>query len=260
MEQYLPFVSIQVQHTYYTTPINSHISLSPTSDAEKLMRRRGILFMENEEGWAWLVRKDCAGFEANDVLELSMQLSDTKFLRVTRLNDYYPPNFYQLRLENKKVIDAASSLTITEEKKWKSELCRIRLSPTAALLKKAQKETPMIYTIQFRPLAYQWEYFFVIRDDHTEDIRNLLLEETKNRIIFDKAERLKNSSFGAHVWRIVSTSPVSVLECPDYSLLLSTVLQEYPLKKRTVSKFIDYPQPGKYISDDPNMLRKVCYI
>lgn len=260
MEQFITLASIQVEHTYYTTPINRHIKLSPTPEAEKLMRRRGILYLENDEGWSWLVRKDCAGFEANDVLELSLQTSDANFMRVTKLGDYQPQNFYLLKLETKKSIDAASSLIMTEEKKWANELCRIRLIPTAALLKKAQKDTPMSYTIQFRPLAYRWEYLFVIRNDNAESIPNLLLEETKNKILFTKAEWLEHSSFGTNVWRTVSTTPVSVLECPDYSLLLSTVLQEYPLKKRTVSRFIECPQPGKYLSDNPEMLRNVCYI
>lgn len=260
MEQFVTLASIQVEHSYYNTPVGKHLKLTPTSETKKLMKRRGIWFMENAEGWSWLVRKDCPGFEAGDLLELSMQIFDTNFLRVTSFNDYQPQCFYQLVLENKKNIDAASSLAVTEEKKWMQELCRIRLTPTTALLKKTQKDNPMRYTIRFRPLAYQWEYLFVIRDCAAENINNLLLEEIKNKIIFHKAERLAHSPFGTHVWRTVSTVPVSVLERPDYSLLLSTVVQEYPLKKRTVSKFIDCPQPGKYISDNPAMLRNVCYI
>lgn len=260
MEEFVTFAGIQVEHTYYATPVNRHIRLSPTSETEKLMRRRGVLFMENDEGWAWLVRKDCSGFEANDMLELSMRLLDPSFLRVTKLNDYLPQRFYQLKLGNKKCIDAASSLTMSEEKKWAVEFCRIRFTPTPALLTKAQKETPMNYMIQFHPLAYQWEYIFVVCDDNTEDIQNLLLEETKNRITFKTAERLKNSSFGSNVWRTISTVPVSVLERSEYSLSLFTVLQEYPLKKRAVSKFIECPQLGQYIPDFPNLLRKVCYI
>ena len=260
MEQYITLASIRLEHTYYSTPISKHIQLLPTPDTEKIMRRRGILFMETDTGWTWLVRKDCAGFEVGDLLELSMQTFDADFLSVTKLDNYQPQHFYEIKLGNKQNIDAASSLMVSEEKKWKAEFCRIRLTPVTALLKKAQKETPVSYMIQFRPLSFRWEYLFVIRDDTTENIDNLLLEEAKNLIVFNKAERLPNSIFGPHVWRTVSTVPVSALECSGYSLLLSTVLQEYPLKKRTVSRFIDCPRPGQYISDDPALLRKVCYI
>ena len=109
-----------------------------------------------------------------------------------------------------------------------------------------------------KPLAYQWEYLFVVRHDTSKNIDDLLLEETKKSILFNKAERLEHSSFGTNVWRIVSTTPVNALERPDYSLILSMVLQEYPLKKRIVSR--ECPQPGKYISDASEMLRNVCYI
>lgn len=260
MEQFTTFVSISIEHPYYMTPIRRHLQLSPTLETEKLMKRRGIIFIESEDGWAWLIRKDCAGFETNDVLELSMQTFDADFFRITRLEEYHPQSFYELILEDKKNVDVAVDLAATDEKKWAAEFCRIRVKPTSDLLKKARKEKPVKYTLRFRPMAFRWEYLFVIRNNDTENIRNLLLEETKSRIIFEKAGPLKNSSFGTNVWRTVSTVPVSALECPEYQLVLSTVLQENPLKKRTVSRFIQCPQPGKYISDDPEMIRKVCYI
>lgn len=260
MEQFTTFVNINVAHAYYTTPVRRHIQLSPTLETERLMKRRGILFLENEDGWNWLASKDCPGFEPDDVLELSMQTFDADFFRVTRLEEHRPHTFYELVLENEKNVEVAVALAATNEKKWAAEFCRIRLRPTAELLEEARKDTPMRYSLRFQSMAFRWEYLFVLRNNDTENLRNLLLEETKNRIIFEKAERLSGSSFGTNVWRTVSTVPVSAQECPDYQLVLSTVLQENPLKKRTVSRFIQCPQPGRYISDDPEMIRKVCYI
>lgn len=260
MEQFTTLLSISVEHTYYTTPVRRHLQLSPTLETERLMKRRGILFVENEDGWTWLVAKSCAGFEPDDVLELSMQTFDADFFRVTRLEEYHPQTFYELTLENKKNVEVATALAATDEKKWAAEFCRIRVRPTPELLKKARREKPVRYMLRFQSKAFRWEYLFVIRNNDTENLRNLLLEETKNRIIFEKAERLTDSSFGTNVWRTVSTVPVSALERPEYQLVLFTVLQENPLKKRTVSRFIQCPQPGKYTSDDPGMIRKVCYI
>lgn len=260
MEHFIPFVSLRVEHNYYTTPVNRHFSLAPTLETEALMRRRGLLFIETPQGWAWLLRADSAGFEADDVLELSVHIWDADFFRVTKLENYHPQTFYRLKLENHKNIDAASSLRATDEKKWGTEFCRIGMKPTAAMLAKARKDAPVNYVLRFRALAFTWEYIFVLRDPRAESIANLLLEETKQRIIFEKAQQLKDSPFGKNVWRTVSTTPVSALERPEYHLVLSTVLQEYPLKKRTVSRFIACPQPGKYISDSPDTLREVCYI
>lgn len=260
MEQFITFIRVQLEHPYYTTPVNKHINLTPTLETEKLMHRRGLLFIESVGGWEWLLRKDCPGFEAEDVLELSMQTFDADFFRVTKLEEYHPQTFYQLKLDATERINVATSLEATDEKKWGAEFCRIRVKPTRNQLQRAQKDTPMSYVIGFQPLAFRWEYLFIIRDNKTENLGNLLLEETKNRIIFEKAERLENSPFGNNVWRTVSTVPVSALEFPDYKMILSTVIQENPLKKRTVSRFIECPQPGKYISDDPDIIRKVCYL
>lgn len=260
MEHFIPFVSLCVEHNYYTPPVNRHFSLTPTAETEVLMRRRGLLFIETPQGWAWLLRRDSAGFGADDVLELSVHILDTDFFRVTRLENYHPQIFYQLKLGNARSVDAASALRATNKKKWGGEFCRIRMKPTSVQLEKARKDMPVNYTLRFYAQAFTWEYLFVLRDNNTEKLGNLLLEETKNRITFEKAGRLENSSFGTNVWRTVSTTPVSALECSDYKLVLSTVIQEYPLKKRTVSRFIECPQPGKYISDDPDLIRKVCYI
>lgn len=260
MEHFIPFVSLCVEHNYYTPPVNRHFSLTPTAETEVLMRRRGLLFIETPQRWAWLLRRDSAGFGADDVLELSVHILDTDFFRVTRLENYHPQTFYQLKLGNARSVDAASALRATDKKKWGGEFCRIRMKPTSVQLEKARKDMPVNYTLRFYAQAFTWEYLFVLRDNNTEKLGNLLLEETKNRITFEKAGRLENSSFGTNVWRTVSTTPVSALECSDYKLVLSTVIQEYPLKKRTVSRFIECPQPGKYISDDPDLIRKVCYI
>lgn len=260
MEHFIPFIGLRVQHNYYTTPANGHFSLAPTTETETLMRRRGLLFIETPQGWAWLLRTDSAGFEADDVLELSVHIGNADFFRVTALENYHPQTLYRLRLENNKNIEAASSLQATDEKKWDTEFCRISMKPTAAMLAKARKNTPMNYTLRFQALAFTWEYLFVFRCTSAESIDNLLLEETKQRILFEKPGRLKSSSFGKNVWRTVSTAPVNALERPEYQLVLFAVLQEYPLKKRTVSKFISCPQPGKYISDRPDILRAVCYI
>ncbi len=259
MEQFITFASIRAEHTYYSTPFNRYITLTPTLETKGLMKRRGLLFTEDADGWSWLMRKDCAGFDTDDLLELSMQISDANFTRVTRLADYHPQHFYQLLLGNKKNVDAGIALSVTKEKKWMAEFCRIRMVPTSTLWKKAQRDNPMSYTICFQSTSARWEYLFVMSNEATDNLQNLLLEETKNRIVFEKAERLQ-SPFGTHVWRTVSTSSVSALEHPEYRLVLSAILQEYPLKKRTVSRFIQCPQPGKYISDDPDMIREICYI
>ncbi|MDD3038148.1 hypothetical protein [Bacteroides sp.] len=260
MEQYKTFIHIRIEHNYYSTPVAGHFTLEPTPATRMLMKRRGLLFVNDSGGWSWSMRADSSGFDTDDLLELTLQAVDKNFLQVTRLDGYHPQQFYQLKLDNKKLIDVATSLTATEEKKQSAELCRLRIKPTTALLKKAQKGEPASYTLRFRPSSFRWEYLFVIRNAQADLILNLLLEESRQRIEFDEAEKLNNSPFGINVWRIFSKSSVNALEHSDYQLIISSVIQDNPLKKRIVSRFIPCPQPGKYLSDDPGTIRHICFI
>lgn len=260
MEQFVPFIGLTVAHDYYQTAAAGHFSLSPTAQTEQLMRRRGILFRPQADGWTWLMREECAGFDKSDVLELSMQATDADFLRVTKLDGYCPQRFYRLALRSRQDVNAAALWSPTDEKKWMPELCRIVVKPTAALLKKAKLGTPMKYTLRFQTPAFRWEYLFVDRNENNDAGRNFLLEEAKGRLTFEKTERLKNSPYGEHVWRTVSTATVSAREHPDYLLTLLEVLQEVPPKKRTVSRFIPCPRSGQYLTDEPDTIRQVCYI
>ncbi len=260
MEQYKTFINIRIEHSYYSTPVAGHFILAPTSATRMLMKRRGLLFVEDSGGWSWSVRADSSGFDTGDLLELTVQAVDKNFLQITQLDGYHPQQFYQLKLENKKLIDVATSLTVTEEKKQSAEFCRLTIKPTAALLKKAQKGEPASYTLRFYSSSFRWEYLFVIRNGQADRIPNLLLEEFQQRIEFDKAERLNNSPFGINVWQIFSKSSVNALERSDYQLILSSVIQDNPLKKRIVSRYIPCPQPGKYLSDDPGTIRQICFI
>lgn len=257
MERFITLVSLKIEHDYYQSSIARHVSLTPLAETERLMHRRGVRFFRDNGSWKWIIQDDCAGFGDEDVLEFSLHMANINFLRITKLNDYRPQNFHRLILGSEKKINAASALKATEEKKWQPELCRISMKLTDESLKKAKDGEPIEYTLKFEAMAYRWEYLFVIRN---ESLKNLLLEETKDRITFNKLERLKNNPFGENVWGTISTAPVIAQEYPEYVLILSELLSNNPLKKQTVSRFLPCPQPGRYQTDQQNAIRQICYL
>lgn len=260
MGQFITLMNLKIAHSYYRQPIAGHFALSPTEETRQLMYNRSVSFARQADGWTWMVEEDCAGFMEEDVLELSLQALDTKFVLITRLEGYQPQNFYRLMLGSEREVDVASAWEVTDERKWKSELCRICIKLTPEMLEEARGKQPRVYTLRFGVMAYRWEYLFVVRNEHQERLQRLALEEAKGRVAFGEAERLEEEAGGEMRWRILSTEPVEMRERQEYILTLSELLSDNPLKKRIVSRFIPCPQPGKYHTDEAGIIRQICYL
>lgn len=260
MGQFITCINIKVEHGYYANvPRNFHIQ--PTRNTVELMRRRGMLLRPTESGWQWIMVQENAGFLDGDEFEFSFLPMDANFVWVTRLCSYDPQSFYRLVLTGgKQVIDVAAALAPQEERKTQSEFCRLCIRPTQEMIRLAKDGIPQEYVLQFRVAAYRWEYLFVIRNPDFYVSQHLVLEEARGRIAFEKMQKLENSPFGEYVWRTVSTKPIECERSPDYKIELSDVISDIPLKKRTLNRFVPFPQPGVYLSDQRDCIRQVCYV
>lgn len=261
MGKFITLISLKIAHSYYhcTSP-DKNFNLSPTPETKQLARRRGILPLHGTDGFQWMIADDCAGFINGDTLELSLINTDSNFLRITKMEGYHPQSFYLLTLGSEREVNIPTTLKVTNERKWQPELCRLSIPLTDSLLQEAKADKPMEYTLRFQSMAYRWEYLFIVRNKPSQPLQNILLEESKNRIVFENTEKLENHPFGNEVWRTTSAAPVSTLEHPEYTLTLSEVLTEHPQKKRIVSRFIPCPQPGQYQTDEPDVIRQICYL
>lgn len=297
MGQFIVFINIKTVHPYYGN-MTGNLRFLPTTKTEQLMHSRKILFRQTGDGCQWLLPNDCAGFLKGDELELVLLMQDTNFIRITQLEDYHPQSFYRLALpKDSREIDVASALVPTKEPKWESHFCHISIQLTDNMLKEAKSGRPPEYLLRFREAAYRWEFLLVPHQEITDESKTFLLEDTNGQILFTLPEKEANISFSKIAWRIVSVSPVVCREHPDCNLRLSEVqtaelskrlseglskdiqpedfsklppeilsgvlpgiLADRSLKKRAVSRFLPFPQPGRHSTGQQDCIREICYI
>lgn len=297
MGRFVTFIDIMVTHGYYND-MSDYFQFRPTAETERLMRNRGVLIRHTKRGCQFLIEDDRAGFLSGDELELTLQMQDHNFVFVTQLDDYRPQTFYRLALpEDSQEIDVVSALVSTEEQKESSHFCHITIKLTGKMLEEAKAGMPQEYLLGFCVAAYRWEYMFVPRCGSIDGSKTFLLEDLKGKFLFTLPEKHTNSSLGGMMWRIFSTSPIVCRKFQNCDLQLSEVLTEElskllsnaffrdvqpeeffrlppkvlseilpkiladrSLKKRIVSRFIPYPQPGKFRTDQRGCIREICYI
>lgn len=224
MAQSIRFIIVKITHGYYKD-VTGKFYILPTIETGKLMRDRGMLFRQTDDGCLCLIASDCRGFLLDDQLEFVLQVKDADFMRVTQLDDYQPQTFYRLRLpDESRRIDVISTLVPANNPMGAHYFCSISVKPTYDMLAKAQCGRPFEYQLRFREMAYCWEYLFIPRCEDIDESKVLLLEDTKGKILFTLPEKLANTLYGKMAWRIVSASPVVCQQHPDCNLQLSDVL------------------------------------
>lgn len=298
MGRFIIFIDIKVAHGYYDD-LSGNFFFRPTAKTESLIRNREILIRQTKNGCQFMIQDDGAGFLNGDELELTLQTQDTNFVRLTQLEGYRPQAFYRLALpENSQEIDVASAIMVTEEQKRESHFCHITIKLTDKLLKEAKAGIPHEYLLRFREKAYRWEYLFIPRHESMNESKTLCLENTQGKFFFTLPEKYTIPSLGGRtMWRIFSTSPVVCRRYMDYKLqlsevqttelsgllsealsrdiqpeefsklppevlseVLSKILADKSLKKRIVSRFTSCPEPGKFLTDQQDCIREICYI
>lgn len=253
MSRFIVIAGIRLEHDYYTPPINSHLGLKPTSQTDELMKRRGVYFRKiTPNEWQWFGEEDHAGFMEDDVLEVSITADEPEFIRKISLKKGYDPlQLYQICLGRESLVEF-NPLPVPDKAKRQGEFCRVVLKPILP-----------IYTIKFSTCSYYWEYLFVFKGETDQDNKNkrsFVLETNghKDEIIFHTSERCENSMLGNNVYRVISEVKIETKECYDFTLTLYERLSDD--KRIIISKFIPTPQPGKYITSRPDIIREVCYL
>lgn len=101
----------------------------------------------------------------------------------------------------------------------------------------------------------RWEYLLIAREEREEqEQRRLELVETAGRLNFEDVETI--GFMGKTVFRIVSRELVDLCETYDYQLRL---VDRKVLGKRTLSKNIEFPEPGRFLTDSGDCIRQVIY-
>lgn len=326
MTQFSKLIGITMEHGYYKN-VTGKFRIAPTAKTETLMRNRGVLFRQTDDGCQWLIADDFNGFLPDDRLECALQVLDAAFMYVTQLEGYQPQSFYRLSLSGKsQTVDVVSALVPADAPSMSSScFCHISIGLTPEMQKEAKDGKPLEYRLKFNKASYLWEYLFVRRNADTDESKILLLEDTTGDILFSLSKKLPSTPYGDMAWQIVSTSPILCRQNPTYNLLLfeipmaefieelndeeprwqerlakeikkdieetkreiekiekdmqaedfstlpvgvwSGIIAKNSLKKRLLSRFLPYPQPGRFKVEPeaskekiPDKIRQVCYI
>ena len=217
-------MGITIEHPYYKNRTGKFYIL-PTAKTEVLMRNRGILFKQTDNGCQWLIAGDCSGFLPGDQLECALQVQEAGFMYVTQLEGYQPQSFYRLELSGEsRTIDVASALLPAGQPPMGGPcLCHICIGLTPEMPEQAKNGKPLEYRLRFNEACYYWEYLFVRRNADTDEPKILLLEDSRGNILFSLSRKLTSTPYGDTAWQIVSASPVPCRENPDCRLLLSGI-------------------------------------
>lgn len=273
MERSIPLVHIRVRHDYYASA-GWCVRIGPTTATEALAARRGLLWIQlSHNEWQLLVREDHPGFDAGDAVELEMSAPASEFFRVTDLgSDFSPSYLYSVDLNGCDAeVDLASLLKLPPAKepakrreadnlKWGTAFCRLGLRLDDGLLSAARTGNPKRCTLRLRPRSFVWEYLFVFCSPEGVDPRKLKLAERSGTVAFTPFEAVPDSSLGRGVFQCVSTAAIPAARAYGYELILEQTVRGEPPLKRTVSRFIGCPVPGKYLAGAPDMICQICFI
>lgn len=258
MSQYIAIATIRIEHNYYNPPVNRFVDLKPTSETQKLMRQRGVMFMKSDDcEWQWIMPDDSPGFMEKDILEVSMTVCDPYFPQQIEGNGYDMRSLYKFKMGNGVVEVNADHVWIeeTDGQRQGNEFCRIVLKPVEIALERLRKQEicPPKFTLRFHTKAYYWEYIYIFKDDKDEQGKELVLRTPGNMVEFSPSEKYEETNWGPNVWRIVSTERISLKK--EYNIPLQLFIGT-----RIESRFVSPPQMGKHRSDSPDTIREICYI
>lgn len=265
MSRFIAIASIRLEHDYYCSSINDHLSLVLTSQTKELMRQRGVLFLQiapNE--WQWLIGEENLRLIEDGIWEASIMNIDPDFIRMISLEkDYAPQKLYQIHLGKEDIIinEKFHLHPVPNETKRQGEFCRIVLSSEQLLHSQQQLSVYIApkYLINFQSRSYYWEYLFVFRNEMDLNGKDLKLETLpQNAIDFDSSEKFEDNRFGRTVWRIISKEKVKAQENYGFTLVLYGCTPSGG--KKMISKFIPFPRPGRYVASDPDILREIYYL
>ena len=258
MENFSLLYRIRFEHEYFSDKRCSAIACMLTEQGQQLLRRRGMIFRRlevNEWGLFFCSEPDVD----NDVLELSLQLTDREFPCYTEWKGFNPSAAYVLTLpippKKKKEQDATSYIEkLADVRKIGPEFCKVSIRLTKELVKNAEAGKPQTDTFYFSSPSVKWEYIFISRLEEVEN-GDLLLEDYAGKYEFSAFKRCE--IYGKSGWCTSTKSAVPMRDTYDCQLKL--VMQEKGKQAKLLLSNIEPPVWGRYKDAPGKVLRQIYY-
>lgn len=257
MESYRKLYQIIVKHEYFGDEPCPSLKLCLSHEGEALAYRRGLLFRQTGIG-SWMLLFSEEPDTKNDVLRMELSVVDPMFVLCTDWPGFKPSDRYELRLPaSEELTDAISAIQHTDKKRnIGCGFCSIAIQLNERLVQAARSGKPEEAVLQFHAPEKQWEYLFIPQGDEEFDGKQLRLEDATGSIKFSPFT--PSEAYGRKVWRTVSESPIPMRDTYGCRLRLAAMLNNGK-QKRILLSHVEPPQPGRYMSEDKEMLRQVDY-
>lgn len=260
MADYRTIYSFCLKHDYYLQNICRAIEISITPEGAALLRQRGLIFKQTKENeWSIIGDFEGAGVEdKSDILTLKMTLVEPQFVYFTIWQDFKPTNAYHLSLPYEKPEEEATNLIkYCEGKQEKNSFCSIDINLSNEMFKKARVGKTETNTLIFRSPKVYWEYLFISRNEKINE--KLKIEEHSGKIVFEQMKKIEIEAFTAPILHSITKSPIPMNEHYKLELSLLEILNKDPPKKRVLIKHLPYPPIGRFITEQTNTIRQICY-
>ncbi len=278
MNSYDILFSFRLLHDYYEGSLCREVSLLPSSDTARLLKRRGLILRQmGSHEWAVVNGDSKEGvipLSEDDSLEFLLLRESPLFQLFTDYSGFSPGKSRRFVPQSSQGRIEMGSAVLSEEA---DDLPRVFLRVEIALgkwLNESPKGTPPWLELHFSSKSFYWEYYMVPRKEVTGSLPelNLSLEDQEKGIEFEKVSPAEFNGRQVYVFRSKSRIPMreSYLYRLSFKEMLvsktnarsTQALEEQEVEEPNVKMLlhqVPFPTPGLFPSPTPDTLRHVVY-
>lgn len=254
MENWRVLYRITFEHDYFEGVECNIFRCSLTKQGLSLSQRRSLCFRQTAENeWTLyyynLPRED-------DVISLSLSITDSSFPLYTDLDGYTPMASYELDLPSKTdKSEAATDITITEGRRnLGMGFCTIRIHLNREVGMAAEEGNPMRTTIHFAAKSAIWTYLFIPRRGSMFDTDQMHLVDANDTVDFVALTQDAEYEGAAR-----TSSKTLIPMRNSYKCKLRLVAYDKNKRKVTLLSNVQPPVPGEYMDVPKGTIHKIYY-
>ena len=254
MENWRELYKISFEHDYYEGTECNIFRCSLTKQGVSLAQRRSLCFRQtaDDEWTLYYCNPPCE----EDVMTLSLSITDSLFPLYTDLDGYTPMESYELDLpSNTDKAEAATDITVSEGRRnLGMGFCTIRLHLNREVCSAAEAGKPMHTTVHFAAKSATWTYLFIPRRESRFESDRMGLIDANDTVSF---VALTQDTDYEGACRTSSKSPIPMRN--SYKCKLSLIAYDKNKRKMTLLSNVQPPILGEYMDVPKGTIHKIYY-
>lgn len=254
MENWRELYRITFQHDYYEGEKCNIFSCSLTKQGIALAQRRSFCFRQTADN-EWTLYY-CNFPREEDVITLSLSITDSQFPLYTDLDGYTPMATYELDLPSKTdKVDATAEITVSEERRgFGMGFCTIKLHLNRKVCMAAEDGKPMCTTVLFAAKSAIWTYLFIPRKGSRFEASQMYLVDANDTVNFVALTRDTEYEGAGR-----TSSKTLIPMRNSYKCKLRLVAYDKNKRKVTLLSNVQPPLLGQYMDVPKGTIHKIYY-